>query len=72
MNDGPIDSLTPKIAYSVSGSMVTLRLRLEQAGKPVREERLNLSTANKNALAKVVAAQFVSMATQIPLTGNIQ
>ena len=29
MNDGPADSLVPKIVYSVNGSMVDLRLRIE-------------------------------------------
>jgi WD40 repeat protein len=65
MNEGSPDSLTPRIVYSVSGSTVSLRLRIEQAGKTVREERLNLSSADKNALASAVAAKLVTMAEEV-------
>ena len=56
----------PKIVYSVQGNLVSLRLRIDQAGKKLREERLNLSSADKNALASAVAAKLVDMAGQIP------
>jgi hypothetical protein len=62
----PVDSLMPKIVYSVQGNLVSLRLRIDQAGKKLREERLNLSSADKNALASAVAAKLVDMAGQIP------
>jgi WD40 repeat protein len=69
MNDGPADSLTPKIVYSVQGDTVSLRLRIDQAGKTLKEEKLNLSSADKNALASAVAAKLVDMAGQVPLKG---
>ena len=69
VTEGLADSLTPKIVYSVSESMVSLRLRIEQAGKIVKEERLNLSSADKNALASTVAAKLVELAGQVPLKG---
>ena len=69
MNDGPADSLVPKIVYSVNGSMVDLRLRIEQAGKMVKEEKLTLSSADKSALAIAVAAKLVAMAEQVPVEG---
>jgi WD40 repeat protein len=70
MNDGPAGSLTPKIVYSVSGATVSLRLRIDdQGGKTVREERLKLSGADKNALANAVAAKLVAMAGQIAPEG---
>jgi hypothetical protein len=64
---GPADSLAPKIVYSVNANMVSLRLRIERAGKTFGEERLNLSSADKNALASAVAAKLVDLAGQIPL-----
>lgn len=66
MTDGPADSLVPKIVYSMSGTTVSLRLRIEQAGKTVKEERLNLATADKNALATEVAAKLVAMSAEVP------
>ena len=69
MNDGPADSLVPKIFNSVNGSMVDLRLRIEQAGKMVKEEKLTLSSADKSALAIAVAAKLVAMAGQVPVEG---
>jgi WD40 repeat protein len=72
MTDGPADSLSPRIVYSVSGSMVNLRLRIEQAGKTAQEERLNLGNADKNALAITVAAKLAAMAEQVPLNDSKQ
>ncbi len=72
MNEGPADSLTPKIVYSVQGDTVSLRLRIEQTGKTVREERLSLSRADKNALASAVAAKLFELAGQVPLEGAKQ
>lgn len=72
MTDGPADSLTPKIVYSVSGTMVSLRLRIEQAGKTVREERLNMDSADKAALASAVSAKLVELAGQVPLNSAKQ
>jgi hypothetical protein len=69
MNDGPADSLTPKITYSVSGSMVALTLRIDQADNTIKEEQLSLSGADKNALAAAIAAKLVAMAGQVPLEG---
>jgi hypothetical protein len=69
MNDGPADSLTPKIVYSVSGSMVNLTLRIDQADNTVKEEKLNLSSEDKGVLASAVAAKLVEMAGQVPLEG---
>jgi WD40 repeat protein len=57
--DGPADSRSPKIVYSMSGSMVVLRLRIERAGKTLKEERLNLSSVDKNAMANSIAATLV-------------
>jgi hypothetical protein len=67
LNEGPIDSLTPKIVYGVSGNTVSLRLRIERAGKILKEERLNLNDADKNAVARTVAGKMVEMAGQVPL-----
>jgi len=72
MTDGPVDSLVPKIVYSVSGDTASLRLRIEQAGKTIREEKLNLSSGDKSALASTVAAKLVAMAGQIPLNAAKQ
>jgi hypothetical protein len=72
MNDGPADSLTPKIVYSVSGTMVNLTLRIDQADNTLKEEQLNLSSADKNALASAVAAKLVDLAGQVPLKGANQ
>ena len=69
MNDGPVDSLAPKIVYAVSGTTVSLRIRIDQAGKTLREVRLHLSSGDKNALAKVVAAKLVTLAGEVPLEG---
>jgi hypothetical protein len=69
MTDGPADSLAPKIVYSVNGSTVNLRLRIDQSGKTVKEERLNLSSADKNALASAVAVKLVELAAQVSLKG---
>jgi hypothetical protein len=69
MTDGPADSLTPKIVYSVNGSMVNLTLRIDQADNTLKEERLNLNSADKNALASTVAAKLVELARQVPLKG---
>jgi WD40 repeat protein len=66
MTDGPADSLIPKVVYSVSGTSVNLRLRIEQAGKIIKEERLNLASADKNALATAVAAKLVAMSADAP------
>ena len=70
LNDGPVDSLTPKIVYSVQGDTVSLRLRIDQAGKTLREEQLKLGSADKNALASAVATKLIDLAGQIPLKGN--
>jgi hypothetical protein len=67
MNDGPVSSLAPKVVYSVSGSTVSLRLRIDQAGKTLKEDRLNLSSTDKRALANAVAAELVTLAEQIPI-----
>jgi len=67
LTDGPIDSLIPKIVYSVQGETVSLRLRIDQPGKTLGEERLSLSSADKNALASAVAAKLIDMAAQVPL-----
>jgi hypothetical protein len=67
MTDGPADSLTPKIVYSVSGTMVNLTLRIDQSDNTLKEEQLNLSSADKNALASAVAVKLVDLAGQIPL-----
>jgi len=72
MNDGPADSLTPKIIYSVSGSMVTLTLRIDQADNTIKEDHLSLSITDKNALATAVAAKLVEMAGQVPLNAAKQ
>jgi WD40 repeat protein len=69
MTDGPADSLVPKIVYSVSGDTVRLRLRIEQAGKTIKEDHLSLSSADKDALAGTLAAKLVAMAGQVPLEG---
>jgi WD40 repeat protein len=69
MIDGPADSLTPKIIYSVNGTMVSLTLRIDQADNTLKEEQLNLSSADKNALASTVAAKLVELAGQVPLKG---
>jgi hypothetical protein len=68
MTDGPADALVPRIVYSVKGSAISLRLRIEQAGKTVKEERLSLTSADKNALATEVAAKLVAMASDAPHT----
>ena len=41
MNDGPADSLTPKIIYSISGSMVNLTLRIDRADSTITEGKIN-------------------------------
>jgi WD40 repeat protein len=69
MNDGPADSLTPKIVYSVSGSMVTLNLRIDQEDNTIKEDTLTLSSADKSLLASAIAAKLVAMAGQVPLQG---
>jgi len=69
MIEGPADSLTPKIIYSVNGTMVSLTLRIDQADNTLKEEQLNLSSADKNALASTVAAKLVELAGQVPLKG---
>jgi WD40 repeat protein len=69
LTDGPADSLTPKIVYSVQGDLVSLRLRIDQAGKTLQEERLNLGIADTNALANAVAAKLIDLAGQVPLKG---
>jgi hypothetical protein len=66
LNDGPADSLTPKIVYSLRGTLVNLTLRIDQADTTLKEEQLSLDSADKNALASAVAAKLVSMAGQIP------
>jgi hypothetical protein len=53
----------------MSRSMVSLRLRIDQTGKIMKEERLKLSSADKNALASTVAAKLVELAGQVPLKG---
>ena len=72
MNDGPPDSLTPKIVYSINGSTVSLRLRIEQGGKTVREERMSQDGANQIALAGAVAEKLVALAAQVPLKDATQ
>jgi len=72
LTDGPADSLTPKIVYSVQGDMVSLRLRIDQAGKTLREERLNLSRADKITLANAVATKLVDMVGKVPPEGANQ
>jgi len=64
--------LTPKIIYSVSGSMVTLTLRIDQADNTIKEDHLSLSITDKNALATAVAAKLVEMAGQVPLNAAKQ
>jgi WD40 repeat protein len=66
MTDGPADSLVPKIVYSVAGTSVSLRLRIEQAGKILKEDRLSLTSADTNAIASAAAAKLVELAGQIP------
>jgi WD40 repeat protein len=66
LNDGPADSLTPKIVYSLRGTLVNLTLRIDQADTTLKEEQLSLDSADKNVLASAVAAKLVSMAGQIP------
>jgi len=70
MTEGPADTLTPKIVYSVNGTMVSLTLRIDQADNTLKEEKLNLSSDDKNTLAGAIAAKFVDMAGQVPLKGT--
>ncbi len=56
-------ALLPKIIYTVSGTTVSLRLRLEQGDKIIKEEKLNLSLLDKKALVDRVVAKLVAMAT---------
>ena len=72
MNDGPADSLTAKIVDRVSASIVSLRLRIDRGDGTVTEEQLNMSSAEKNALASAVAAKLVDLAGQVPLKGAKQ
>jgi hypothetical protein len=46
---------------------VSLRLRIDQAGKTIQEERLNLNGADKDALASAVVVKSVALAGKIPL-----
>jgi hypothetical protein len=64
--DGPPDSLTPKIVYRIAGSAVSLRLRIEQSGRTVKEERLTLSTEDKPALAAAIATKLATLASPNP------
>jgi hypothetical protein len=72
MTDGPANSLTPKIVYTMSGDIVSLTLRIDQGDNTLKEESLNLSSADKNALASTVAAKLVELAGQVPLNGGNQ
>jgi hypothetical protein len=72
MIDGPTDSLTPKIVYSVNGSMAALTLRIDRADNTIKEDHLSLSIADKKALATAVAAKLAEMAGQVPLNAAKQ
>ena len=72
LTEGPVDSLIPKIVYRVQGETVSLRLRIDQAGKTLGEERLNLSIADKNVLASTVATKLIDMAAQVQLKDAIR
>jgi hypothetical protein len=37
LTDGPVDSLTPKIVHSVQSDAASLRPRIDQAGKTLRD-----------------------------------
>jgi hypothetical protein len=52
--------------------MVNLTLRIDQADNTLKEEQLNLSSADKNVLASAVAAKLVDLAGQVPLKGANQ
>lgn len=70
MTDGPADSLTPKIVYTVNGSTVNLTLRIDQGDNALSEERMNLGSADNNALAAAVAAKLVELTGQAQLNGS--
>jgi len=65
VDDGPSDTLTPKIVYKTAGSQVSLRLRIDRNAKTVKEENLNLSGDDRRALAAAVSARFVAMAAEV-------
>lgn len=66
-NEGPVDSLMPKVVYSMNGNIVSLRLRIDRAGKTLKEDRLNLTYANNNAVASAVTERLIDMAKRVPL-----
>ena len=69
MFDGPADSLTPKIVYSMGpdGRTVNLELRIDQGDTTLRKAMLALDGVDRTALAGTVAKRLVELATQVPV-----
>lgn len=63
VDEGPTDALTPRIVYKVTDNRVSLRLRIVQNGKTLKEELLDAETQNRGALVDLVAAKIIAMST---------